>query len=79
MPSIKLLPEETLLNPPPNLRSDSIRLMAIITVGYDTLSLELTMAAAKESTITNNMTVTGDSAMGMSQQQSAQVHLTLMR
>jgi hypothetical protein len=36
------------------------------------------MAAKKESTITNNMTVIGDSAMGMTQQQAEEAHLTLM-
>jgi hypothetical protein len=36
------------------------------------------MAATKESTITNNMTVNGVSTMGMSQHFAVQQHLTLM-
>jgi hypothetical protein len=35
------------------------------------------MAATKDSTITNNMIVIGDVAIGMLQQQAAEVHLTL--
>ena len=49
-------------NPPPNLRSESMKPIAMITGGYGNLNLSLMIAPTKESTITSSGTVSGELA-----------------
>jgi hypothetical protein len=60
IPRIRLLSIVILPNPAPNLRRDSKKPMATMTVGYDTFSLSLMIAPKKEKTITSSMTVRGE-------------------
>jgi hypothetical protein len=52
-PSMRLLSKLTLLSSPPILKNDNVKPIAIMTVGYEALSLSLRIAPRNDRKITN--------------------------